>query len=88
MKVKRSGEVASPNQDAVNKKILADNVRGIMCKCGAHPYTVNGNEIQNGEQLYDYGESEFIVELLDVIDDASKLKEGELGNSDSQSASP
>lgn len=82
MKQKRDGTVDVPNKDQVNRKILADNVRNIT----NYEHEEQG-PLTTGAELFDHGEQELVDELLEVVDDQSRLREGAVGNYGSQSDS-
>lgn len=84
MQRKRDGVVSFPNQRAVNKQILAENVRSI-CNYRVRLVKADGVaaqviDITNGKLLAEHGESELVDEILGVLNDYSALSEGELGN--------
>lgn len=80
-KTNREGMIEYPNRDAVNRKMLADNIEKVT------NYSHKGKKILNGADIWDLGESELINEMLDVIDEWSKLSAGMAKNFKPQSDS-
>lgn len=81
LKIRTGHGDVSTNQEQINRKLLANNVRNIK------DYRINNKPITTGEELYDYGEPDVVDEILDVLTNISRLEDGELGKLNSQSAS-
>ena len=79
MKKTKDSTVSFPNQEDVNRSILAKNVRNIRNYSIKDLTSGRTIKIETGEQLYDHGESEICNELLNVINDMSLLEAGDLG---------
>lgn len=87
VKSRRNGVTKAENLHEVNRKILKENVRLISNYAWKDPASGTQFPIAEGGALWDHGEGELIDEVLGVINDASKLKEGEAKNFGAQSAS-
>lgn len=82
LKIKqKKGVIDVVNQDEVNRKILSDNVRNVR------NYRIGDSEISDGGDLWDHGEVDFVEELLEVVNDLSRLEEGQAKNFEGPSAS-
>ncbi len=81
LKIRTGHGDVSTNQEQINRKLLANNVRNIT------NYKVQGKPITDGDELYLHGEPDIMEEVLDVLTNLSRLESGQAGKSNSQSDS-
>ena len=75
------------NAEEINAKLMSDNVRNVK------NYSINGEVIKDGADLFAKGEPDIVEEVLDTLSNISRLEKG-LGkaskslSSGSQAATP